>query len=90
MIANAARIRSELEKLGDIPTPVRSWIVEEGLDATDDEAVWVWALLEDRDVDAETRFQLKSMARKVVRDQTSGRFWPYVRIRGAFEEDETA
>ena len=90
MIADAARIRSELEKLGDLPTPVRSWIVEEGVDATDDEAVWVWALLEERDVDADTRLQLKSMARKVVRDQTGGRLWPYVRIRGAFEEDETA
>ena len=62
MTANATRIRSELEKLGDLPTPVRSWIVEEGLDATDDEAVWVWALLEHRYVDAETRFRLKSMA----------------------------
>ena len=89
MIADAARIRSELEKLGDLPTPVRSWIVEEGLDATDGEAVSVWALLEERDVDADTRFRLKSMARKVVRDQTIGRLWPYVRVRGAFEEDET-
>lgn len=90
MITHAARIRSELDKLGDLPTPVRSWIVEEGLDATDDEAVWVWALLEDRDVDADTRLRLKSMARKVVEDQTNGRLWPYIRIRDAFEEDETA
>lgn len=30
MIADAARIRSELEKLGNLPTLVWSWIVEEG------------------------------------------------------------
>ena len=45
MVANIASIQSELQKLRNLPTPVRSWHVEEGLDATDDPAAWVWALI---------------------------------------------
>ena len=66
MIADTTTIRSELEQLQDLPTPVRSWLVEEGLDATDDPAVWVWALVESDDVDMDALSRLKTMAREVV------------------------
>ena len=59
MIADTTTIRSELEHLQDLPTPVRSWLVEEGLDATDDPAVWVWALVESDDVDMDALSRLK-------------------------------
>ena len=36
MVADTASIRTQLEELDDLPTPVRSWLVEEGVDATDD------------------------------------------------------
>lgn len=88
MIADTDKIRVELERLTDLP--VTSWVVEEGLDATDDEALWVWALIEDGNVDADARWRLTSMAREVVRNETGGRLWAYVRIRDALEEDETA
>ena len=89
MIADTTTIRSELEHLQDLPTPVRSWLVEEGLDATDDPAVWVWALVERDDVDMDALSRLKTMAREVVRDATGG-LWAYVLVRGADEPEIAA
>ena len=88
MVADTASIRAELEGLHNLPTPVRSWLVEEGLDATDDPAVWVWALIERDDADADTLRRLKAIAREVVRDATG--LWAYVLIRGADETEVTA
>ena len=68
----------------DLPTPVRAWLVKDGLDATDDPAVWVWALIEDRSADHESLRRLKAMARELVRNATGG-LWAYVLIRGADE-----
>ena len=87
MVADIARIRAELEGLHNLPTSVREWRVEEGLDATDDPAVWVWAMIEHDDVDADTLRLLKAMARNVVRDATG--LWAYILIRGADETEVT-
>lgn len=84
MTASTASIQSALEDLPNLPTPVSSWFVETGLDATDDPAVWVWAVIEREDVDAKTLARLKSIVRDLVRDKTNG-LWAYVRIRGAWE-----
>lgn len=88
MVADTASIRAQLEGLPDLPTAVRSWLVEEGLDSTDDPAVWVWALVEQGDTDVDTLRRLKAMVRKVVRDTTG--LWAYVLIRGADETEATA
>ena len=88
MVADTASIRAQLEDLHDLPTPVRSWLVEEGLDATDDPAVWVWALVERDDADPETLRRLKAIAREVVHHATG--LWAYVLIRGADETEATA
>ena len=66
---------------------MREWRVEEGLDSTDDAAVWVWAMIEDQDVDGDTLRRLKAMARNVVRDATG--LWAYILIRGADETEVT-
>ena len=89
MMADTTRIRSALEGLEDLPTPVQSWVVEDGLDATDDPAVWVWAVVETEPdaFDPDSMSQLKSMARDVVWKVTDGRLWPYVLIRGADEAE---
>ena len=87
MVADAASIRAELEGLHNLPTRVCEWRVEEGLDATDDPAVWVWATIEDHDADADTLRRLKAMARNVVRDATG--LWAYILIRGADETEAT-
>ena len=88
MVTDTARIRAQLEDLHDLPTPVRSWLVEEGVDATDDPAVWVWALIEREDADPETLRRLKVIAREVVHHMTG--LWAYVLIRGADETEVTA
>ena len=88
MIADTASIQSRLEGLQDLPTPVESWVVEEGLDWMDNPAVWVWALLDYDDADRDALFRLKDMVREVVQD-TSG-LWAYVRIRDASETEATA
>lgn len=88
MPANVADIRAKLEQLTDLPVPVRAWLVEEGLDATDDPAVWVWALIESDDLDPDRMTRLKSMARDVVRN-TSG-LWAYVLVRGVDETEAAA
>lgn len=89
MIADTAKIRSELEGLEGLPTPVQSWVVEDGLDATDDPAVWVWAVVETEPdaFDPDSMSLLKSMAHDVVWKATDGRLWPYVLIRGADEAE---
>ena len=84
MTTDAATIRSALENLQDLPTPVSDWLVETGRDATDDPAVWVWAVIERENVDRETLTQLKDMVRRQVSCVTDDQ-WAYVLIRGAWE-----
>ena len=88
MVADTSRILTKLESLRDLPTPVRYWQVEEGLDATDDPAVWIWAVVERVDADADALCRLKSIAREVVRHATG--LWAYVLIRGADETEAAA
>ena len=80
----ATAIESELENLQELPTPVASWQVETGTDATEEPSVWVWVTLEHEDVDRGTRANLREIVRKTIRrrDDTS---WVYVRFRGARE-----
>lgn len=87
MQSTTREIESALvEDLSDFP--VRAWRVEEGLDATDDHAIWVWASVEPEDVNAEILSRLKAEARAVVRSKTDG-LWAYVLIRGVDESVET-
>ena len=88
MVADTASIRTQLEELHNLPTPVRSWLAEGGVDATDDPAVWVWALIEQDDADPETLDRLKVIAREIVHHATG--LWAYVLIRGADEAEVTA
>ena len=88
MAVDTASIQARLEGLHDLPTPGHAWVVKEGLDATDDLAVWVWALIEQSDSDADTLWRLKAMARDVVRAGTG--LWAYVLVRGADEAEVTA
>lgn len=82
-----ATIESALNELPDLPTPVSSWRVEIGLDATEDPAVWVWAMLEHEDVDAGIRSRLRSIVSDLVRSETDSDPWVYVRFRGASEAE---
>ena len=88
MLSNATDIRAQLEKLTDLPVPVRAWLVEGGLDATDDPAVWVWALVESDDLDADRVASLTSMVGDFVRNASG--VWAYVLVRGVGEAEAAA
>ncbi len=92
MAIDTASIQAKLEGLNNLPTPVRAWRVEQGLDATDDPAVWIWAMIDQSEADADTLRQLKAMARDVVRDvvRDGTDLWAYVLVRGADEVEVTA
>ena len=85
MEVTVADIESALNELGNLPTRVSGWLVETGLDSTDEPAVWVWALLEDDEVDFDTRSRLRDMVFDRVRSRTGPSTWVYVRFRGASE-----
>lgn len=88
MPTNVADIRAKLEQLTDLPVPARAWLVEEGLDAADDPAAWVWALIESDGLDPDRMARLKSMARDVVRNPSG--LWAYVLVRGVDETEAAA
>ena len=79
----AATIESALGALRELPTPVNSWRVETGRDSADDPAVWVWAMLEDEEVDVDTGDRLRDVVRDAVRRETDDERWVYVRFRSA-------
>lgn len=54
-------IRTALDHVPDLPTPVSDWIVETGADSTDDPAVWVWAVLPDDKTDIRTRIAIRDI-----------------------------
>ena len=88
MTADAATIRSTLEDLTGLPVPIHGWDIREGLDSTDDPAIWVWAVIEEddfsRDVSLEITDKVRAALRKAAPDH-----WPYVSIRGVHEESPT-
>jgi hypothetical protein len=85
MMAPTAAIESVLRELRNLPTRVGSWRVETGPDATDGSAVWVWATLEEENVDAATRARLRDTVREAVRRASEAAPWVYVRFRTASE-----
>ena len=78
---------SKLAKKSPLPTPVSSWHVETGVDSTEDPAVWVWAMLQEEDVEFAKRYQLRSMIRDLVKGLDPSVF-VYIHFRGASEEVE--
>ena len=88
METDTTNVRTELERLRDLPTPVRSWLVKDGIDVGDEPAVWVWALIEHEDADPDAVRQLKTIVKDAVRRATGG-LWAYVLIRGADEDGAT-
>lgn len=90
MEVTATEIRSALGKLSDLPARVGEWEVETGIDSADEPAVWVWALLEDEEVDFAARSRLRDMVRECVRQKAGDAVWAYVRFRGVSEMAQLA
>ena len=90
MTKTTTSIESELRTLRALPAPVSAWHVEAGPDVTEAPAVWVWVTLEQDDVDAQTRAQMRDLVRTSVRTMVGNEaHWVYVRFRAASEVEET-
>ena len=85
MEITTTEIESALDELSALPAKVSGWQVETGIDWADEPAVWVWALLEDEEVDLATRSRLRDMVRDYLRQKAGAAKWVYVRFRGASE-----
>lgn len=88
MAIAANTIEAALRQLPDLPTPVASWHVETGPDSTDDPAVWVWAMLQEEEVEFAKRSRLRSMIRDLVQEKAGPSMLVYVRFRGASEVEQ--
>ena len=86
----ASTLEAALRELPELPTPVSSWRVETGPDSTYDPAVWVWAMLEDDEVEFVKRSRLRAMIRDLVEKNTDSSTLVYVRFRGASEVENAA
>ena len=74
-------LEDQLSKLRDLPAAVRHWKVERGQDATGMEAIWVWLVPENGDLDGETRANLRDRVREVVIQlEEPEPEWVYVRF----------
>ena len=79
-------IEEALRKRPDLPKPLRAVHVELDTDWSGDAAVWVWVILDDDDLDRETRHEYRSIVRETVADTLAGaRRFVYVRFRGVSE-----
>lgn len=82
-------IRTALEDLTDLPAPVSAWHVTEGLDTTDEPAVWILAIVEADHFTPQTFHRLKTLARATARSVTPD-LWPYVSVRTTAEHTKLA
>ena len=82
-------LKDVLNGLHDLPTPVSKWEVDTGADATGDDAVWVWAILEDtiwNQLSGDGRARLRESIRKAVsRAADKPAPWVYVHFRTVSE-----
>ena len=90
METTTTKIKAALDELPGLPAWVSGWQVETGIDVADEPAVWVWALLEDEEVDFAARSRLRDMVREFVRQKAGDAVWAYVRFRDASEMAQTA
>lgn len=83
-------IRTALDHVPDLPTPVSDWIVETGADSTDDPAVWVWAVLPDDKTDIRTRIAIRDIVFDFIRERLETPVYVYVNFRTSAEMEDSA
>ena len=82
-------IENALRGIPELPAPVRRWRVEAGPDATGVDAIWVWATLDDEDLDDNTRSRVRELVRAAVKRACAPESpWVYVRFRGTSEAQD--
>ena len=78
-------IRSALSDLRPQPAPVSDWDVEIGTDSGDEPAVWVWAVLDDKDVDLDTRISIRDCVVDFISEECEIPVWVFVSFKSASE-----
>ena len=81
------QIESKLKGLQGLPFNVRSWKVEQGEDATSDQAIWVWAVLDSDESDPKERAVIRKKVLEALRGKGEAADWVYVRFRTQSEEE---
>ncbi len=90
MTMNTSQIESKLKGLRGLPSNVRSWKVEQGEDATADQAIWVWAVLDRDEADPKQRAVIRKRVREALRGRGDSADLVYVRFRTKSEEEATS
>lgn len=78
-------IQAALTALPDLPVNVDSWHVETGTDWTDDDAIWIWGIVEDAFIDTGTQFALRKAIRSLVQQHAGDEVRIFIRFREASE-----
>ena len=81
-------IRAALDDLRPLPTAITDWLVETGTDSADEPAVWVWAVLDDDNVDLDTRLVIRNQVFDYIRERSEIAVWVYVSFTTASELEE--
>lgn len=84
---NDDQIKQKLHDLEDeLPVPVSDWVVEQRVDSSGEDSVWVWAILEDRDFNRANTEAIGDKVRNALLDRSrNARGWVYVRFRTTSE-----
>ena len=81
------QISDVLNQLDNLPAPVKKWEIDTGTDSTGENAVWIWAIIEDASLaqlSQNARARLRDRIRDAVR-QVSPMLRAYIRFRAASE-----
>jgi hypothetical protein len=78
-----------LGHLLELHDPVSKWVIDTGTDSTGEDAVWVWAIVDDETLSSlsqDDRARLRDRVREAVQRAEVGReSTVYVRFRGTSE-----
>ncbi len=81
-------IRSALEGLSDLPAHIHDWRINEGLDSTNDPAVWICAIIDEDTFNPQTYLALTKEARSAAQ-KAAPELWPYISVQSLSEQDAT-
>ena len=85
MSISATEIEEALTALPDLPVQIDSWHIETGNDWTDDPAIWIWGMLDDKNINAAAQLDLRKIIRDLVRKIAGSEISVYIRFRAASE-----
>lgn len=82
---NTTEIEKALTALLDAPVQVDSWHIETGNDWNDDPAIWIWGILDDKNINAAAQLNLRKIVRDLVQKIAGSDISVYIRFRAASE-----